>query len=474
MKKKIFFSEVNSLVSICIRVVFDYIAIVIAELVSIYLRNWIITDSVLHIHDMTVYIIIPVVYILFLNTQHLYGENELFYQTLQRLVRTSLYATGSLIILLYLAKSADETSRFFVAVFWPISVFWLILFRYAQKKVLEYTGRGNEPVLLIGAGCTAALFYKSILNNVGLNIQVIGLLEDNSVSPILNDIPVLGGFADAVDVINRYGIRNVVIAAPGLPQDKLTDLILKVHPKVKHLSVIPNLIGIPLSNISINSFYNEKIVLVNLHNNLKSLKNRIIKQLLDIVLSSIGILLLSPLFILLAIWVKIDSSGPVIYSGKRLGLNGDSFKCYKFRTMYTNGDEILDSYFKKYPDKKKFYDMYHKLNDDPRVTRVGKVLRKLSLDELPQLFNVLLGDMSLVGPRPYLLSEKKDMDGAKDIILMAHPGITGLWQVSGRSEVTFSERLQMDMWYVRNWSVWIDIILLLKTVKVVILHKGAC
>lgn len=468
-----FFEKMISAFSVAIYIFLDYIAVIIAELLAIFLRNILMENNILQIYELNMYIAIPGIYILFFNIKHLYNTNEVFYKTLENIIYASIYAVGTIIVLLYLEQNINEMSRLFILLFWLFSVFLLITIRYIEKFFFKNARLFQESVLIVGGGKTAVLYYNRIMSDAGMNIRVVGLLEDYEIISGLENIPVLGGFADAAKVITKYGINSVVIAAPGLSQQKLADLILSIHPLVKKLSIIPNLVGVPMSNIGISSFYDEKIILINLYNNLEKIINRSIKRILDIVLSIAGILILSPLLGVLAVCIHLDSSGPIIYSGKRLGLNGRLFKCYKFRTMYINSDKILESYLDAHPDKKKNYKVYHKINDDPRCTHVGKALRKLSLDELPQLFNVLQGEMSLVGPRPYLLSEKKDMHKAQNIILMTRPGITGLWQVSGRSEVTFDERLEMDMWYVRNWSVWIDIILLFKTIKVVVLKKGA-
>ena len=141
--------------------------------------------------------------------------------------------------------------------------------------------------------------------------------------------------------------------------------------------------------------------------------------------------------------------------------------------MYINGDEILAEYFIKYPEKRMEWEVFHKLEDDPRVTPFGKLMRRTSLDELPQLFNVIKGDMSLVGPRPYLKQEMEEMGDAVNTIMLAKPGITGYWQVNGRSDVTFENRLIMDCWYIGNWSFWLDLVLLGKTIGIVLDKKGA-
>jgi lipopolysaccharide/colanic/teichoic acid biosynthesis glycosyltransferase len=181
------------------------------------------------------------------------------------------------------------------------------------------------------------------------------------------------------------------------------------------------------------------------------------------------LILASPIILLLAILVKFDSKGPVIHKRYVMGINGKQFPAYKFRTMYVNGDEILESY----PDLKLELAKNHKLKDDPRITRVGKILRKYSLDELPQLFNVLKREMSLVGPRMITPEEMEKYDKWDINLLTVRPGITGLWQVSGRSDVSYDERVQLDMFYVRNWTIWLDIQLLMQTPTAVIKGRGA-
>ena len=171
--------------------------------------------------------------------------------------------------------------------------------------------------------------------------------------------------------------------------------------------------------------------------------------------------------------IKKDSHGDAIYAGKRLGQGGILFPCYKFRSMYTNGDEILEQYYKEHPEKKAEYEKYHKLDDDPRVTPFGAFIRGTSIDELPQVWNVFLGHMSLVGPRPYLPQELEQMGEYAKEILKVKPGITGYWQVNGRSNVDFESRLLMDVWYVKNRTLWLDIVLLWQTIGVVLMKKGA-
>jgi undecaprenyl-phosphate galactose phosphotransferase len=179
--------------------------------------------------------------------------------------------------------------------------------------------------------------------------------------------------------------------------------------------------------------------------------------------------------ILISIIIKLSDKGPVIYSHKRIGKNDNEFNCYKFRTMYIDADKRLKEILEKDPEKKKEWENYWKLKDDPRVTKIGNFLRKTSLDELPQIFNVLKGEMSLVGPRPVIQKELNEYYRENaEYYFKVPPGITGLWQVSGRSETSYDYRVSLDAWYVKNWNLWLDIIILIRTIKAVIKQEGAC
>ncbi len=199
---------------------------------------------------------------------------------------------------------------------------------------------------------------------------------------------------------------------------------------------------------------------------------RLIKFTTDKLLTILILLVSWPLFILLALLVRISSKGPVLYNQKRLGLGGKEFRSYKFRTMYQNADEKLSELLANDPHAAQEYKHYHKLTNDPRVTWIGQFMRRYSLDEFPQLINVLKGDMNLIGPRSYLPRELPDMGQHAKIILTVKPGLTGWWQVMGRNATTFQERLQLDEYYISNWSIWLDLYIMIKTVWVVISGQG--
>ncbi|GMA13840.1 hypothetical protein E5F05_17370 [Deinococcus metallilatus] len=197
------------------------------------------------------------------------------------------------------------------------------------------------------------------------------------------------------------------------------------------------------------------------------------KRFFDLLVVTLLFPLLTPMLLLVAAAVALDSRGPVLYGAPRMGWRGGAFCCWKFRTMHENAEERLVELLAQDPEARAYYATYHKLPNDPRVTRVGRFLRRTSLDELPQLLNVLRGDMSLVGPRPYLVRERPDLGPHADVILSCRPGMTGWWQVSGRSGTSFQGRVQMDLQYVRRWSPWLDLTLLAATTYVVLRRKGA-
>lgn len=197
---------------------------------------------------------------------------------------------------------------------------------------------------------------------------------------------------------------------------------------------------------------------------------RLIKRIFDFILSLIGIAIMSPLFLIISIMIKCDTKGPVFFKQRRIGLNGKPLYIYKFRTMVTNAEELIASFT---PEQKKEWEESYKLKDDPRITRVGKILRKTSLDELPQLINIIKGEMSIIGPRPVVEEELSWYGNDVDLVLSVKPGLTGWWAVNGRSAVPYPKRCDLELYYVKNASLALDVRILLGTLKVVFSQRGA-
>jgi len=213
-------------------------------------------------------------------------------------------------------------------------------------------------------------------------------------------------------------------------------------------------------------------ILLEVNTNLRRKSNLVMKRTFDIGISLVAILLLTPLLLILTLIVSLDGGSP-FYRSKRIGQSGVEFDAFKFRSMVVNGKKVLNEYFATNPEAEEQWQHQFKLDHDPRITSIGRFLRRSSLDELPQLFNVLRGEMSLVGPRPILPDEVVSYDSGFDLYCQLPPGMTGLWQVSGRNDLSHKRRVELNIWYAKNWSLWIDMVLILKTLPTVMLGSGA-
>ena len=237
---------------------------------------------------------------------------------------------------------------------------------------------------------------------------------------------------------------------------------------------IPLMDDYDLTHSHIYDLSNTRTNLIVFQNRLKSKYRLWIKRISDMSFSISIFPLLIPIMLYIAYKIKkTEPDSPIFFTQDRLGKHGKPFTCYKFRTMYENSDKLLQTYLSKHPEEIEYHEKYHKYKNDPRITDVGHFLRRTSLDELPQIFNVFKREMSFIGPRPYMLNEKNKIGEALETIRFVRPGITGLWQVSGRSDVDFVSRVKLDVWYIRNWNLWMDLVILIKTIKTVIFKDGA-
>ncbi len=445
----------------------DYIAIMLTGLISNSLYS-------LSIDSSYIYLWLPLTFLIFLAQSRAYATMQPIIYTVRSIFYAGTYGLIAYIVALYFFTDWLAPRSFFV-VFW----LFLLLTLYAERLVLSFWLKHShhlyEDVIFVGAGKTAERAVHFFKDDLGYRYNIIGFLDDHPISEkITRAYKILGRVEETEIVVKNSKAQTIIITAPGMERDKLQNLISRMQPLVRNLSYVPDLIGTPMAGVEAQSLFSEEILMLHMKNNLALRRNRIYKRLFDLILTIVGGITISPVLIFLALCIKLDSKGSVFYNADRIGKNGRTFKCYKFRSMHVNGDEILKDYLKHNPAKAEEWKKYAKLRDyDPRVTKAGTWMRKYSLDELPQIFNVLLGNMSLVGPRPYLPREQKDIGENLSIITMCTPGITGYWQVSGRNDVSFQERVTMDTWYVRNWSVWLDIMYLAKTFQAVVFGKGA-
>lgn len=252
------------------------------------------------------------------------------------------------------------------------------------------------------------------------------------------------------------------------------ETIRKLKPNYKNLIIISDIKGLSFMNTEIKTYIGKSLALITTTNGLLSTHRVFLKRTFDIILSVTSLIILLPVFIIVAAAIKIDSRGPVLFRHKRCGKNLSEFEMIKFRTMHINSDETLKKYIEGNPGALKELEERNKIEEDPRVTRVGRFLRRTSIDELPQLFNVLTGSMSIVGPRPDSREVvERFYQEYKEIYENIRPGITGLWQVSGRSDVDYKRRVKLDYLYMLNWSLWLDSVILLSTFRAILSGKGA-
>jgi Undecaprenyl-phosphate galactose phosphotransferase WbaP len=473
-----------------IKFIFQITCLLIVDLAAFYtslLAAWIFRTEVLpsftpglpfflfpYIHYVSLWWI-PAVFIFFIFYEGLYERNLPFWDETKEIVRSVSLASITLMAIVTLGKMADMVSRLVLLGIWISSLFAFPLFRLWGKKILHGRGICGERILIIGAGNAGKLVLEGLQREKHMGYNVIGFLDDDPQKMLqtIKGKKVFGKLSDFPKVINELGINRVIIAIPSLPSDKLSALTAYVQNSTVNTMLIPDLKGIAILNTDLFHLFTEELFLMNIRNNLKSIPNRFVKRLFDITFSILSLPVILPLIGLMAIIIRIGTPGPAIYAHERIGKDGMPFKCYKFRTMYKDAEEKLKEMLNQDEAIRNEWLNNWKLKADPRITRIGKLLRKTSLDELPQIFNVLQGEMSLIGPRPYLQREKNEIAENAHIITSAKPGITGLWQVSGRSDTGCRYRIKLDTWYVMNWSLWLDIVIILKTIKVIIKAEGA-
>jgi undecaprenyl-phosphate galactose phosphotransferase, wbaP len=458
-------------------VIFDYIAILLAEKIAFGLHDLygLFMGDSYHIANAYVFFWIPVIFIVFLGMAQTYTKMQPILETVRQIFYAVLYALITCIIVLYFLQASLLASRLYVILFICLVLFNIYVVRYICLKFLKITNLLTRPVILIGAGKTAEQVLHSFEQDLGYRYKVVGILDDAPVSEVLpRKFFLMGTLEKAAEIIHQSGVQTVIITAPGMDKVRLQSLLEDVQPYVRDIIFVPDLIGISLYNVEAQALFNEQIMMLSLRNNLARRRNKIIKRFFDVAVGGLLCVSIIPIIVVLSLWIKIDSKGSVFFNAQRIGKGGKVFTCYKFRSMHVDSQGILEEYLATYPEAKKEWDTFAKLRDyDPRVTRVGRWIRKYSLDELPQILNVIKGDMSLVGPRPYLPREKEDIGEYLSTITLTVPGITGFWQTSGRNDVSFAGRVAMDTWYVRNWSIWLDLMYLFKTAKIVFTGKGA-
>lgn len=379
-----------------------------------------------------------------------------------------LFAAGILLFPSYLAL---ERTTLVIAV--VLAAFLLPPARALTKRLLAGLGLWGRQVVVLGAGQAGSAVVRALRSSPLEGLLPVALFDDDAGKwgSEIEGLRVLGPLSQADAYAKERGISHAIVAIPTMAQEALGTFVNLRSRTFKVVQVVPELAGLPAQDVSAGSLAG--FLALEIRNGLYAKHNRLFKRVLDLLGGTVISVLLSPVLLLIGLWIRLDSRGPAFYRSERLGQHGRVFRCLKFRTMHLDAEARLVELLASDSAARAEYEHFHKLENDPRVTRAGRILRRLSLDELPQLYNVLKGEMSLVGPRPYLTRELPMIGAYVEMIFEAKPGMTGYWQVSARNTVSFQERVEMEAHYVRNWSVWWDLVILTRTLGAVLERRGA-
>lgn len=393
-----------------------------------------------------------------------------WYDETQRIIAAHTISALSLAGMLYLANI--ELLRLTYGYFYLIALIFLLGYR-ALLRIYHRTQRHTlntvARILVVGAGKVGCDTVQEFRRFQWPGIEFVGFLDDDPVKQgtLVNGLPILGAIEQATAVIDMYHVDEVLIALPPRAHTRLANLVAVLYERPVHVRVVPDYFELAFFGATVESLGG--IPLIGLRDPAIDGFQRFVKRLFDIAASSLGLLFLSPIMLVAALAVKLEDGGPVLYRASRVGENGRLFSMLKFRSMVVDADKIQIQF--NHADEQG--NIVHKVNDDPRVTRVGKWLRRTSIDELPQLLNVLRGDMSLVGPRPELPWLVENYEPWQRKRFAVPQGITGWWQVNGRSDNLMHLHTDQDLYYIQNYSLWLDLQILWRTLDVVIRGKGA-
>jgi exopolysaccharide biosynthesis polyprenyl glycosylphosphotransferase len=378
-----------------------------------------------------------------------------------------------LIILFIFFGETRDVARAWVILSWILVSVEVILGRFFLRRIVQnmrVKGRFLTAALIIGANEEGLAIAEQLQANPKAGVWLAGFADDElgPGSELLPSVPVLGSVDAVGTLVRQHGIQEIIVSSTALSREKLLQLFTAFGADDNiTVRMSSGLYELLTTGVEVQEFGNVPLLSVN--------KVRltgvdvVMKSILDMVLSLGALLVFLPVMVAMAIAIRLDSAGPIFHLRRVIGVSGKSFNAFKFRTMYVDADERLD----RDPELRQEFEMNHKLKNDPRVTPIGRFLRRTSLDELPQLINVLLGQMSLVGPRMITAEERARYGKWRMNLSTVKPGITGLWQVSGRSDIGYDERVLLDMNYIRNYSIWFDIQILWQTIPAVLKSRGA-
>ena len=351
----------------------------------------------------------------------------------------------------------------------PFTILLMPVGRAIAKRLLLWLGLWGRPVVVLGEGPVIRRIVAALRRNPlnGLEPVAVFGAEQQASEELYADESV----GNAVSWSRKNGVNHAIVGISSRPASEILRTLRGRDKAFQKIQFVPDLPGLPVLGVQAGSL--DELLALEVRNELAVPHNRALKRTADVIAVLLGGLLALPIIGLIALAIRVGTPGPVIFSQRRIGRDGKPFRIWKFRTMVNDAEEILARHLQENPILKAEWDADRKLQDDPRITRVGRFLRATSLDELPQVINVLRGEMSLVGPRPIVDAEVSKYKETFELYSMVRPGLTGYWQVSGRSRTDYERRVELDSFYVRNWSVWLDIVILVRTLGVVLRREGA-
>lgn len=446
------------------KLVISFILLSINLYITCFISTFFIDDFLNHSFSkyfMMVIINLLFYYYLKLLTGRMITSNESYL-----ILKANFYTILTVFGLTFLFKEAESYSRLIIFMFFIINL-TIPIFVYVLKRYFMKFKWLREEVFVIcdNSGMVQAnKWFEQKDNAFGFDIKQIINIDEMSFEDVKDELK---------NIMETKKYFAAIIDLKEKNNRKVFLFIDLIQHHISRIIVLPKLSKFPFFNGEFISSINHKGIAFHVKNNLLNSVDKRIKASFDYFTSIFLIFIFSPFLIILYFLVFIDTRGKPIFKQRRIGKDGKTFNIYKFRTMVINADEVLQKLLEENPQIKDEWEKEFKLKDDPRITKLGNFLRKTSLDELPQLINVFQGKMSLVGPRPIIEDEIEKYGEYFEYFKLVKPGITGLWQVSGRNDIDYDERVQLDVWYARNWSVELDFIILIKTFVVVILRKGS-
>jgi Undecaprenyl-phosphate galactose phosphotransferase WbaP len=417
---------------------------------------------------------LPVFIIFFWATRLYPGASMAPAEELRHFTTSSFLVHGGIILSRYVEDNEfDPISAAFIISF-AISPIGLIIGRSVMRTLLSATRLGGIPAVIYGAGVTGKTVVDRLLNNKNTGyIPVLMLDDDPSTGNEYRGVPIIHDTMIGPEIVRRFNIKMAIVAMLSVNRRTLDRIINNSASAFRYNVLIPDFFQ--STNIWMNVRDFDGILGLATSYKLNMFWNWGIKRLIDLSFVIIGGLVILPFLLVIALLIKISSPGPVLYSQSRIGKNGKPFKIFKFRSMVLDADKRLEELLSSSPELKAEYDVHRKLKKDPRITGIGKFLRRTSFDEFPQLINILRGEMSMVGPRPMLSDEIEKYGRQFKRNYSITPGMTGLWQVSGRSDNDnfYTAHVFYDSYYFQNWSVWLDMWILYKTFGAVLRGRGA-